>query len=70
MIHRLGLGLVLSGLVTVLATVVVMLSHVVGTAAPLLAAFAAALGGAQLVAGMMILERANDSARVALRTLA
>ncbi len=65
MVQRLGLVLVLVGLVTVLGTVVTLLAHTAGSATPVLAALAAAVGGAQLVAGMLILERANDAARVA-----
>jgi hypothetical protein len=65
MLQRLGLLLVLAGLVTVLGTVFAMLSHVSGTAAPALAAFAAAAGGALLVAGMLVLERTNTASRAA-----
>lgn len=70
MVQRLGLGLVVVGLLTVLGTVVTLLAHTAGTATPALAALGAAAGGAQLVAGMLLLERATNAAREAYSPLA
>ncbi len=70
MVQRFGIGLVVIGLVTVLATVIALLAQGPGTATPALAALAAAVGGALLVAGMLLLERATAAARAAYQPLA